>query len=236
MSNALKVTKYLYRDLRTSITVFFSVMIAIVTLPIFIAYQFNTNEGEVNVSGLGATIAVYIFIMGLNIFKSNFKFMQMNNITRSSFYFGSLIALISLALFLAIIDALLNKYMKLFMSYQGLFEQIYPKNLFIADVFWSFSLFTMAVSLGWLITMLYYRSNKLTKIVISIAPVLLLALAGSLNNWTNGSFGENIWNLFSILLGLEQANSYMAVLSFSITALIFFALSYLLIRKSPLKN
>ena len=138
---------------------------------------------------------------------------------------------------MAAVDVILSNAMKLAVPYQGLFEQMYKKDFFFADFTWNFGLYFFAASLGWFITMLYYRCGKFMKTVISIVPFLLFILLSVVNSRANGALGRAATEFFGAALGFSfNYNSYMAVLSFVVGTAAIFALCFLLIRRAPVKD
>jgi hypothetical protein len=236
MNNILKVTKYQLSDLVKSLIIFYTIILLI---DLFIGISISTNRSNVAVHYGGVEIAalIYIFIAGLNCFRSNFLFLQANNVSRKRFYYANIITLVSASAFMALFDIVIGCILKLSISYQGVFEQFYKKNIPFEDFLWSFSLFVFAASLGWLITMLYYRSGNLMKTIISLIPIFIVILLSVIDNRVNGTIGKAIVDFLGNSLGFNyNYNAYIAVFSFSLSALFIFALCFLLIRKAAIKT
>jgi len=160
-----------------------------------------------------------------------------NNVSRKRFYLGNIIAIASLAAFMALIEVILNNVLKAMLPYMSTFEQLYIKDFFLADFAWSFGLYMLLASLGWIITMIYYRSNKLMKTVVSLVPVFVIVLGAIINNLVDGAITRALGRFFSAALGFSYGkNAYIAFLSFIIGTLGVLALSFLLIRRMPLKD
>ncbi len=237
MNNIFKVSKYLLRDNRKALIIFYAIILTIVFMILSSLSQFNTTDGNVSFGGFGFSSAIFLFISGLNCFKANFMFTQANNISRKRFYFANIITLISLSLLMSLIDVILSNIMQMVIPYRGVFEQLYKSKFFLDDFMWSFALFSFVVSLGWLITMLYYKASKVIKIIISIAPVFVVVLISIIDDLTSMKVWRNIVLLIGRLLGLtNNLNSYTAVVSFFVGCIAFFSLIFLLIRKIPIKD
>lgn len=237
MNNILKVTKYQLRDLRMALIIFYSIVLVLSFL-IISAMNFNNQiDGEIRFGGFGASTVIFIFISGLNLFKSNFKFMLINNVSRKRFYISTIVTLISVSAFMAVIEVIINNSFKVIAPYFSLFEQLYRNDFFFADFLWSFALYFFVANLGWIITMLYYKLNKLMKTVISLLPIFIVVLITAINNLTGGVVGKAIINFFGTALGFnDNYNSYTAMLSFLIGAAVLSVFSFILIRKMPIRD
>ncbi|MGI6113862.1 MAG: hypothetical protein ACOYEJ_07040 [Mahellales bacterium] len=238
MNNILKVIKYQLRDFRISLIVFYGIVLAIIVIG-GVSYSNLSNDTNVSVSfsGFGMAAVIFIFVAGLNCFRDSFKFIQANNVSRKSFFMGNGITIISVAALMAIVEAILDSTLKHFFPYQGLFQQLYKSNSMVADFLWSFGLYAFAVSLGWFITMVYYRSSKLIKTIVSLIPAFIIILLVVINNLTAGALGRGMVNLLAAALGFgNDFNAYMAVLSFWAATAVLLGLSFLLIRRMPVKD
>lgn len=237
MNNTLKVSKYLFRDFKNALLIFYGIILAIAILMAALYLNVISQEsGKSSFGGFGFSAFIFIFVSGLNCFKANFKFLQANNISRKRFYYANIITLLSISAFMALIDATMTKVLKLIMPYEDIVEQLYKNDLFFSSFMWSFALFTLAASAGWCITMLYYKCDKLMKTIVSFAPVLLVILLVMLNNLTKGALGIAITKFFTLTLGFTNNNPYTAVLSFLVAAVGIFGLCYLLIRRISIKD
>lgn len=233
MNNVLKVAKYQLRDFRKSVMIYYSVILG---LGLFLVILTMKSQATGQSSFSGASV-IFLFILGLNCFKTSFKFVQANNISRKVFYLGNIIAIVSISGIIALIDFIIDRIFVSCVSYAGIFEQIYTSGGFFDKVLWSVAILTFATSLGWIITMIYYRCNSLMKSIVSLSPVVIAIVFGYFNRLTYGDLGEAITNFLGSALGLTNGlNPYMAVLSFTIATMGIFGLSYLLLYKAPIRE
>ncbi len=234
MNNILNISRYVLTDHRKALIIFYSIYISIAVFSSTMI--FIIGDRSLNSWGLGISSAIFLFIAALNSFGENYAFMQSFNISRRTFYVSIVIGLIGLALIMSIINVVFTNTFKLIESYQGLFEQIYTKTFFIDDFFWIFSLLICVSSLGFFITLLYYRCNKVMKFVISIVPVLVGMFISIIDNITNVAIWNNIWDFIIRIFGFTNgSNPYTAVITFIICSAICFGLSFLLIRRATIK-
>lgn len=237
MNRVLSFAKYQLADYRKAVLIFYSVIAALAVIMIATSRQ---SSGQSSLSG--ASI-VFVFALGLNCFKTSFLFSQANNISRKTFYWATLVSLVALSVIMGLVDFALDSYMNRLPIYQGFFEQIYFGKIYfqqiyveasLAKILWSMAVLTFAGSLGWLITMLYYRSSTLLKVVISISPVVFLTLITFFDLLTAGRLGNSLLVFLAKSLGLGLTSTpYPAILSFTLGSAVLWTLNYFLMYKVP---
>lgn len=232
MNKVLAISKYQLKDLGKSMMVFY---IALMSLTIFFSYVFmsevSDHSGNFSVGGFGGTTTVFIFIAGLNCFKANFKFFKANNISAKFIYIGTLSALFILALTMSIIDTIINEVLTSIINYESLHFQLYQYRSFISELVWSLGLYTLFAFLGWMITMIYYRSNTMLKIIISVCPWILLMI------FARGPWINVIVNFLNHILGFSYGNNaFIGAVSFITGSVLVALLCYLLIYRAPIKK
>ena len=234
MNGVLKVTRFQLRESRNPMLIFYATILVMVSLLAVLIWRDTGDNAQV--SGLGPSTVVFLFILGLNGFASGFKFMQANSVSRKRFYVANIIALIAVAALMAAIDGTLTVVLKQMFPYEGMLEQIYRTAAFIPDFIWSFSLYAFAAFSGWMVTMVYYRCDKSQKILVSLSPAFLFIVLVYLIR-INGAVGRAIINFLGVVLGLSGTpNPYVAALSFLVGTAGVAALSFLLIRRMPIKS
>ena len=227
MKRILSLAKYQLRDNRSAVLIFYAVLIAIVLI-------LNLGDGEgTRISGASM---IFIFVAGLNCFRPSFLFAQANNISRRSFYLATILALMGLAVILGVADTLFDSLMDGYPFYHGFFEQFYPASV-IAKLLWTITLLMFSASVGWMITMFYYRANVLVKVLISMSPLVFIILASYIDQRTDGRFGNLLLNFLLTSMGFsgETPNPYPAVLSFTLATLLVWGVNYLLVRRAPVR-
>lgn len=234
MNNFFKVFKYQIHDFWKAVIIFYSIIVSILFA---ITALVSKNTENVSFGGFEIVTAIFLFVAGLNCFKANFKFMLANNVSRKGFYLGNTIALISVAAFMALLDAILNIVVGLNLPYESVVMQLYKNNSFFAGFLWSFGLYSLFVCLGWLITMLYYSCNKLMKTVISIIPILVIALF-QYTNWISGGLeGRAVADSLNKAMGFAYNNNvYVGALSLFIGAAAIALICFLPLRNAIAKD
>lgn len=234
MNNFFKVFKYQIHDFWKAVIIFYSIIVSILFA---ITALVSKNTENVSFGGFEIVTAIFLFVAGLNCFKANFKFMLANNVSRKGFYLGNTIALISVAAFMALLDAILNIVVGLNLPYESVVMQLYKNNSFFAGFLWSFGLYSLFVCLGWLITMLYYSCNKLMKTVISIIPILVIALFQYINWISGGLEGRAVADFLNKAMGFAYNNNvYVGALSLFIGAAAIALICFLPLRNAIAKD
>lgn len=190
-----------------------------------------------NRPGSGNTLSgsmVFILVLGLNWFKTSFRFSQANNLSRKTFYFATILAILAMSVFMSVVDVLLDS---VFKNVQvGFFGQLYPPNNF-AEILWSIAVLATFASLGWMINMMYYRANGPMKIAISFSPVLVIWLMVRLNDRIGGKLANSFMAFAIRAFGLagEVPNPYAAIISFAVLTLVILVINGLLMHRTPIK-
>lgn len=208
----------------------------------------TTNSGSV--SGFELITVIFLFVCGLNSFKSNFYFTKSNNVSRKTFVKGILISTVPIALIMSVIDIIIYSISKIFIDnvtfYEATFRRVY---LLYADssiksngfmdiinlLLFQFTLCIVAYILGFVINMIYYRSNKFMKVVVSVLPIaLFIAYANVM--YHSKKISDITTTFFNFIFGFNPANAYAPMITFLLIALVLGATSFLLIKKAVIKE
>jgi len=253
MTQTISSVKYNLWETRKALTIFYAIYLSIITIMTIFAVILNENN---NVTFMGNELSsiIFIFVAGLNSFKSPFRFSLANSISRKTFFKGFLISILPIAGFMAFVETILSFIVaRLVPTYQSTFsmygsrymEASSMKSLtsdfgFMLESFlWLFTLLCFMILLGFFITTLFYRLSKVLKLIVSFGvPVLLIYVlpAADMFFWHNSLF-KNLFSFFKKAVGLNATpQPYMAMLTFSIGSAILITLSYLLIRRATIKQ
>ncbi|MDV4151664.1 hypothetical protein R0131_12595 [Clostridium sp. AL.422] len=242
------IIKYNINSLKNSIAIYYAIFITVCVASVILS-----RTGNVSSSGIELSSVIFIFVAGLNLFKENFYFMKSNNVSRKDFIYGTALSMIPVAVGMSIIDIIINRIYNIFMKCPTLYDMAYAnigKGHFDNSVNWvqSNSIETLlssiafqgalcifAISLGFLITIIYYRCNKLMKVVVSILPVILFNLGGIVDVFYP-DLTANIYKFIAIIFGINTGNVYAAILTFIVLFIIFIGLARFLTRKAIIKQ
>ena len=231
MARVWSFTKYQLRDYRTAVLVFYLVLAAMIALTLGIS---GRMEGHASLSG-GSFI--FVFVIGLNCFKTSFRFAQANNLSRRVLYLATLLSLEGLAVIMGAVDVILDAVMDRLPIYLGLFDQIYGKST-VAKGLWTTASLIFASSLGWMITMIYYRSNTVWKVIVSLSPAVVVPVLSIFNRLTGGRLIHSLLSFLKWAFGFagETPNPYPAVLTFLVGSALIWAVNVALLYRAPVKE
>lgn len=246
------VFKYSVANMIKSIGAFYGIFISVCILLIFLA---NSSGGTVSSSGVELSSAIFIFIAGLNSFKENFYFMKSNNVSRRDFLYGTILSMIPIAFVMSLIDVIINRIQNIFISSPTNYDMIYGnmrtlgimteankgiwvQNNSIETLLNTFlfqgAVYVFSFALGFVITILYYKSNKLTKVIISVAPVALILLLNLIIDIYPSVLSGGI-KFIQFIFGWNTLNPYAAILTFIISFISLSLIARLLTKKVVLK-
>lgn len=186
---------------------------------------------------------IFVFIAGLNSFKEIFHMMLQNGISRKTTLISAFLSFLCVAVFMAVIDNILGKIFSYFqndgftLSY--LYKNLYPIRLDemgpvvarLENIVIHASVYLGFLSLGYFITMLYYRMNRVVKLFVSIGFPISFILLLNIENSLAIKLGEFlIWTS-----GIEQQNPYHMVIVFLGLTVLCFTFCWLLIRRAAEK-
>ncbi|NLK73189.1 MAG: hypothetical protein GX285_09250 [Clostridiales bacterium] len=239
----IQIVKYQIQQAKIALMIYYAIIFVIAIMLVSTMSRAGLKASEnVYLGGLDFASMIFILVLGLTSFKESYYFMQANNITRKGFYKGHLLSIFSIAAFMSFLDIIINLILNTFSEYNTVFSQIYLRNnsMTVSTAFmnfiWSFSLLTLIAMIGYFIAIVYYRSNTVMKIVVSVAPFVLINVLGYLNSITDGAIGNAVNYFNTWMWGLQNGyHPYFASINIFAAFIIFGVFSYLLIRKAPIK-
>ncbi len=237
MKRVFALYRYMLWETVKPVVVFYSIFIAVLAGAALLYQRFGSSAGEFN--GLEISSTIFLFVMGLNSFKSSFIFASANGFTRGHYYRSAVLSLLTVATAMSVIDAALGGVASMvrpnLLSGWG---QFYPANSWVDLWLWHWAMNVLAVGVGLLITLAFYRVSKVGKVLLGLTPVWLsLWLSGlnsllgehRLSNWLN--------HTFLTLMGMgEQPNALIGALSMAVGGLALLALCRLMMRRAPVKE
>lgn len=242
------IIKYNISSLKNSIAIYYTIFITVCLASIFLSRNANISS-----SGTEISSGIFLFVAGLNLFKENFYFMKSNNVSRKDFLYGTALSMIPVVISMSIIDIIINRIYNIFMKCPTIYDMAYG-NIGNGKWYHSFdwvqsnSIITLfntfvlqaticlaTISLGFLITIIYYKCNKFMKVVVSIVPVAIIILLNVLVT-VNPNINSRMGKVIATIFGLNIRNSYVAVLTFIISFIVFISVSRLLTRKAIIKQ
>lgn len=243
--------RYHINDYIKSIFVFY-LTISLITAFFGVTATLLNESGHVTFGGVEAISAIFLFIMGLNSFKESFLMMLQNSVSRKTMFISRLISIVAASTLMAIIDRLiinagklvskLNENILITGNYDIWFENRVEK-LNVAAANLEAILITIFIHisvslLGYLITMAYYRMNKVLKIVVSIGvPTTVVILLPIFDHLLfDGKLFRTFYKVLTFIFGGENRNPYNLLFSCAIFIVVCSGLCWLLIRKAVEKK
>lgn len=250
----LKIAKYQVMDTIYPIRNFYAIFLLVITSLVLL----SENSGSTfSSSGIEFASVIFIFVAALNSVRSSFIFSQANNISRKTFFKGIIMGIFPITLAMSIIDLIINRFYNIFVNCPTNFDMIYgsyrdtgmldinggfawtqANDLFtlFGTVIWQFALYSLVFLVGILISSIYYRSNKLIKVIVSVLPVLIIISSFSILSLLPMAFRDAIVQFVPGAFGWYSRNPYIAVFSFTVLGVILAGFAYLLIRKAVVKD
>lgn len=224
-----------------------------------IVVEGDWDGSTLRLGGIEETSYLLFFILGLNMFRENMWMLLQNGISRRSKFLGHLITVLWGSVAVSIINFLLMTGLKAYGSHLNgrLLETGIGTNGAVGNPLdvsttvemlhgleWNgttmviflltgFSSLVLAVSIGYFITIMYYRLNTIGKVIVSVGvPVLFLVVLPTLDyRFLNGritaaaaAFGER----FMTARGTPLVSLIVAAL--------FTGAAWLIMRRAPLKR
>ncbi|MBS5987229.1 hypothetical protein [Clostridium sp.] len=243
MDKAKKVCKYQIETFIKPTIIYYLIFIAVIVVLSMLA---GSSEGNFRSSGLELSTWIFIFVTALNSFKGPFYFSQANNVSRKSFYLGTLFYSVIVSLIIPVIDIIINRIYNLFVGCPMNYDMIYGKVRDIAffegvlfkvdnsitsllgNYLFLVGVLLVIFSIGLLITTVLFRLNKIGKYIAGgIIATLVMT-----SSFISESFWINIGGLLSKIFGYESRNVYVGVTTLIVISSICFVINYILQRKA----
>lgn len=247
---SLKVARMNIEGVMKSAIIYYGAFIFILMVLISL-YIFG---GRVTMSGIEVSTVIFLFVCGLNSFKSNFYFAKSNGISRKTFIKGLLISSIPIALVMSIIDIIINRINNIFINnptfydmaygnlvgiigdiYNGAWTQSNSLSTIFNTILFQFSFCLLAYVVGIVINMIYYRSNKYVKVLVSVIPVAFIMFSGNFSI-RNSGLTIRVKEFFDYIFGFNPVNVFACVTTFLVLTVVLWAIAFLLIRKAVIKE
>lgn len=238
--------KYQMYDSIKAFIVFYATVLIVTILIGSLAVPMIQNNGNVvtHLNGMEITTIIFIFIVGLCSFKENFKMLTQNSVSRKSIFLGHKLTAISLAFGAAVIDKILSVIITLIsknikqIDYSSLFALLYGQDNYLNSFLFSFLAYLAVISIGYTITILFYRMNKVGKILVGAGvPVLFFQVLPIVDGvFLNNTVLSSIFKFADFALGISTGKYSHSYITFIIVAIVCSALSWLLARKAKARE
>ena len=182
--------KYQLYSIKPAVIIFYIVMAVLVVASIILNYALSNSDSRFG--GLAASSIIFLFVAGICAFSEEFKMFTQNGLTRKELWKSFLLASIILSMIMSAIDILLYLALSLIMNMESsvmIISYAYT-NIPILRVLNTYFLqvlfYTLALSIGYFVRLIYYRMNKFGVISVSVGvPVFLTIVLPILSQYYN---------------------------------------------------
>lgn len=238
-------------DLLKSAGLFYGVMILVLIFS-FVVLQIAITRGSDtrgNFSAYGMAATICTFVLGITVIRADLRLFLQNGVGRRTTFVAEFCSMVVIALGLAVAGELLVTAAQAVFAgstsnfivvdlYQLMFANgnyaVLSLTQHIESIACFFTLFFSAFLCGSFISMVYYRLNTLWTVLISIAvPVLIFAVGPYIFIWL-AQF-QVFMDLIALIGRMIAGSPWTFSLLFLIIGLVFALLTWLLMRRAPVK-
>lgn len=237
-------------DYRFGLFIYYAVVLSLLALTFFTAFFY---QGNIVSSGASAASVVFLFVCGLCAFKENFGMSLQNGVSRRTMFMARLCVTLVLSAGMAAVDELLsrlfgllgNAFLKNTTLYSTLFDQVFQgkwgfAELLSLSVLFNFGLCLAASAVGYFITLMFYRLNKMGKILVGAGvPAFFMFVPPALKALDDAFFGKTLQRITQHVAEFLFPLLFGGVPNVIVTCFaVFFAFSlfaWLLLRKAVVK-
>lgn len=241
--------RYHLKDTSAAIMIYYTVVVCINLFFILASTILKTTDSSM--SGMEFSSAIFLFILGLNSFKETFGMFLQNSISRKTMFTSKMTAFILIAMFMTIIDRIILIFGSMVTTlnpnshYIGLFSLLYEPHVksvssiqsTIEGLLLVFFLYLTCITIGFFITIAYYRMNKAVKLIVSVGtPITVFVVIPMIDtSITRGRITKTFVDIVEGIFGYGM-NPFAGILTTILTFIFFSMFSWLLMRKAILSN
>lgn len=216
----------------------------LVTLLIFFSFiSMGSSKGSLGSWDMMAMFAA----IGIGAqFTERFHFLLQNGYSRTTIFINFLVCFLFMAVFMSLFEVFAYYFSQaMHINYNPMFNSLYEMRYasqqvsmiwdsFLWHIFANFCIMTISL-LG---TILYYRSSKTLRVIIFIVLPVALFLGFPIINITlfDGVFLMKIFNFIIDVLGISQADPYLAMATFTVTSIITLGSAYFLLKRTNIQK
>jgi hypothetical protein len=236
MKKTIQTARYLFTGFARSTAIGFLVILGNLAM-VDLIYQLTDRNNPTHVvvsltTPFEFTGGVFVFIISLVLYIPNFKVALANGISRKTFFLANLPMEVMVAATLSILNLVTASVHYHYWPVNFISQLFFPQMGWADLLFLQFTLFFLMILLGGVITLAYYRSAVPAKRAISLAPFILYGLVRVINAQSGGA----TYTAIGKFLHNSLATPISASFSFMVCSIILGCISYLLLRRAPLKD
>lgn len=241
----MSLTKYSLWTSFRSILCFLAIYIPIQIVSSLIIV-FNITDTSI-INGFDMTSTVYVLVLSIALFVECFKMAMANSDTRKNVILSCILTAVPVSLVLTAINSLLFIISNTISESSSLFFMLYSEKYgalknslegILMDALFEMIMLITVFLLGYLISVIFYRLDKLGKLIFSVAffggPILLIPTIDKM--FFNSTLIHKLFSFIGSALGLTTCNPLMAIMSMTIVSAVLLLINYILISGAKLKK
>ncbi|MGL5765470.1 MAG: hypothetical protein ACRCX8_07510 [Sarcina sp.] len=236
----MTVAKFNAYTIGKGIPIFYGIFLGVqITLMLLAEIIFSETGG---MHGTEFVSICYLFGCGIGVFKTNYYFTKGSGISKLSFIKGVIISILPLAFIVATIDIIINKVMGIFITSTSLYDQSYGVlsnasglGRILETLAFQFMLAIVAYLIGVVVAMVFYKANKIMKIILGVSPFALIMMFNFLI-FSNPDVATWILTKVAFLLGFQPFHLGRTLISFLVISVFLSGFAVLLMRKMEIKK
>lgn len=228
--------KYQLSDHRNEIAIFYTIIILVFCVAVYLSYINPEMTGEFN--GIYITTMIFLVIIGLCGFKSEFLFLMQNGISRKTILVSRMLTATTISAIMALVDTsiyFIVDEINIF-KLQVFHPAVSDINLLYALIL-TFFIYLSVISVGYVVAISNYRLGTKGKKILYISAIFVFVLISALDTFL---FDNKImWGLTKFVdfaYGITVASAINAIVASICIFAICSIVSYLLIRRVPVKE
>lgn len=238
--------QYYIRTSIHSVVTFYLAVVSMILLGVVLNRIFNRLF--VTIDGLIMSTMIFLFVVGLNCFKSEFGLFLQNGASRRTLICSFVLMALIFAFGMSLIDmiyswALDSNGFQTLTLYRSMYQRGLGSNLSVMSLLFGGLVNLFFLALGFLVTTLYYRMNKGMKILISVGvPGLLFVVLPILDMaFPLMQLGGRLLKAFIELMGLHGAFGlganipWRGMATLTVGSALLLGCSWLMVRRATLK-
>lgn len=246
--NIKTTSRYLMRDMLTSVAWFYGIMLAIYIIG-YIAIAVAGANGSIN--GMEFASIIFLFVLGLNSFRENFGMLLQNGVSRKTMFVCRMLTFGAVALVMTAANLVLSAIVSLLpLGGTTIQFSLFGTAYFfgssgvagvagvLLNLLFNFALMLMVLTLGYCITTLFYRLSPIGKAIVATSvPIGLTIVLPLVDKYF---FGNNISRALgrfaAFALGLNGGRPWMPAVTFLVSSAVFAFFGWLLTRRAMVKR
>lgn len=245
MININNSSKFLLHTFISQTIICFLVVIFNILISVIVKHFISVDTV---VGSIDSIVFIWIFILGLSNFKYSLKFLLSMGVLRRKIFISIAVASKITALVWALLTILLSRVGGSITSITIIYDIIFKEFTFLSSLVWNFTLLLLLFYLGNMIVLIYYRSGKKTRLLVSVSPFLLYGIMSLINHAYQGRLFNTFSRFFFASMGFAEGilsemgfsgavgNPFIGGLTFAICTIVICFMTFLLLRKAPIKD